>query len=460
MLKSIARGFVLGMIFLSGVVAQGALSAAPPNVVIIFTDDQGYNDLSCYGSKTINTPHLDKLAAQGARFTDFHVAASVCSPSRAALLTGSYPIRTGVTGVLFPRHDIGLNPADYTIADILKTQGYATACVGKWHLGRLPKFLPTRHGFDSYFGIPYSNDMDRAEEVPDANSIAGLDRAWRGGHIEYWNVPLIRDEEEIERPVEQRTLTERYTQEAVKFIAANADRPFFLYMPHTMPHIPLFVSDNFYTEDVNKAYKATIEEIDASVGRVMAALEAQGVADNTLVVFTADNGPWLGKKHHGGSADPLRDGKFSVYEGGFRVPCIMRWPGRIPAGVVNDHMASTIDLLPTIANITGAKLPQGHTIDGHDITELITGQPGATSPHEYFYFYSGRNLRAIRHGDWKVVLEVKGRNPKPVQLFNLKDDRVEQKNLASQRPDLVERIVKQGARFDKELKANARPAGA
>jgi arylsulfatase A len=437
----------------------GVSLAAPPNVVIIFTDDQGYNDLSCYGSKTINTPHLDKLAAQGARFTDFHVAASVCSPSRAALLTGSYPIRTGVTGVLFPRHDIGLNPADYTIADILKAQGYATAAVGKWHLGHHPEFLPTRHGFDSYFGIPYSNDMDRSEDVPDANSIEGLDRAWRGGHIEYWNVPLIRDEKEIERPVEQRTLTERYTREAVKFIEANADRPFFLYMPHTMPHIPLFVSDDFYTDDVNKAYKATIEEIDASVGRVMAALEAQGVADNTLVVFTTDNGPWLSKKHHGGSADPLRDGKFSVYEGGFRVPCIMRWPGKIPAGVVNDHMASTIDLLPTIANITGAKLPKGHKIDGHDITDLITGQPGATSPHEYFYFYSGKNLRAIRHGDWKVVLEVKGRNAKPVQLFNLKDDRVEQNNLASENANLVQKILKQGEKFDVELKANARPAG-
>ena len=282
-----------------------------PNFVIIFADDQGYQDVGCFGSPDIETPNLDRMAAEGMKFTDFYSAAAICSPSRAALMTGCYPPRVGITKVLFRRDNIGLNPEEITVADILNGQGYATACVGKWHLGHLPEFLPTSNGFDSYFGIPYSNDMDGVE-----GKNRNLDRVWREKDYSPWDVPLIRNKEVIEQPAVQTALTERYTDEAVKFIEKNKDKPFFLYMPHTMPHVPLFVSDEFYVKDVFKAYKATIEQIDYSVGQVLAALKKAGVDENTLVIFTSDNGPWLSKKHHAGSALPLRDGKFTTYEGG------------------------------------------------------------------------------------------------------------------------------------------------
>ena len=302
-------------------------SDGKPNFVIIFTDDQGYQDVGCFGSPTIKTPNLDQMAAEGIKFIDFYVAASVCSPSRAALMTGCYPPRIGITKVLFPNDNIGLNPEEITIADVLKGKGYATACIGKWHLGHLPEFLPTSNGFDYYFGIPYSNDMDGVQ-----GKNKSLDRAWRQKDYSPWNVPLMRGQYIIERPADQTALIERYTDEAVKFIGNNKNNPFFVYLAHTMPHIPLFVSDEFYVEDVKKAYKATIEQIDSSVARVLDAIKAAGVDKNTLVVFTSDNGPWLSKGYFGGSALPLRDGKFSTYEGGMREPCIMRWPGRIPAG--------------------------------------------------------------------------------------------------------------------------------
>ncbi|MHC4679383.1 MAG: sulfatase-like hydrolase/transferase, partial [Planctomycetota bacterium] len=284
-----------------------ATGVGKPNFVIIFTDDQGYQDVGCFGSPSIKTPNLDRMAAEGMKFTDFYAAASVCSPSRAALLTGCYPPRVGITKVLFPRDNIGLNPEETTIADVLGGRGYATACIGKWHLGHLREFLPTSNGFDSYFGIPYSNDMDGVK-----GKNKNLDRAWRRKDYSPWNVPLMRDEQVIERPADQTKLIERYTDEAVTFIHENKDKPFFLYLPHTMPHIPLFVSGGFYVEDVQKAYKVTIEQIDFSIGRVLAALKEAGVDRKTLVVFTSDNGPWLGKKHHGGCALPLRDGKFST----------------------------------------------------------------------------------------------------------------------------------------------------
>ena len=281
-----------------------------PNFIVIFTDDQGYQDVGCFGSPNIRTPNLDRMAVEGMRFTDFYSAAAVCSPSRAALLTGCYPPRVGITKVLFPRDNIGLNPEEVTIADVLKGEGYATACIGKWHLGHLPEFLPTSNGFDSYLGIPYSNDMDGVQ-----GKNKNLDRAWREKDYSPWNVPLMRNEEEVERPADQTTLIERYTEEAVGFIKGNKRKPFFLYLPHTMPHIPLFVSDEFYKEDPQKAYKATIEQIDWSVGQVLRAVKDIGADERTLVIFTSDNGPWLSKKHHGGSALPLRDGKFSTYEG-------------------------------------------------------------------------------------------------------------------------------------------------
>ena len=429
--------------------ASGRKAAAgKPNVVLIFTDDQGYQDVGCFGSPSISTPNLDRMAAEGMRFTDFYSAASICSPSRAALLTGCYPPRVGITKVLFPRDNIGLNPDEVTIADVLKAQGYATTCIGKWHLGHLPEFLPTSNGFDSYLGIPYSNDMD-----PVKGKNRNLDRAWRQKDISPWNVPLMRDEEIIEQPAEQTKLIDRYTQEAVGFIRDHRNEPFFLYLPHTMPHIPMFVSDRFYVEDPHKAYKATIEQIDWSVGQVLDTLKEVGVDRDTLVIFTSDNGPWLSMKHHGGCALPLRDGKFSVYEGGMREPCIMRWPGRIPAGKVCREVSATIDLLPTLARLTGGRLPADRVIDGRDIWPLMAGEPGASTPHEAYYFYRGNNLQAIRSGNWKLVRQ------KEPELYDLEQDIGEKQNVADEHPDIVQRLTDMMTVFDRQLKASARPAG-
>ncbi|MHC4742537.1 MAG: sulfatase-like hydrolase/transferase, partial [Planctomycetota bacterium] len=342
----------------------------------------------------------------------------------------------------------GLNPEEITIADILKQQGYATACVGKWHLGHLPRFLPTSNGFDSYFGIPYSNDMDGVKGK-DRN----LDRAWREKDFSPWNVPLMRNEEIIERPADQTRLTERYTEEAVKFIQQNKSKPFFLYVPHTMPHIPLFVGDDFFVEDPKKAYKATIEEIDWSVGKILAALKKAGVDKNTLVVFTSDNGPWLSKKHHGGSALPLRDGKFTTYEGGMREPTIMRWPGRIPAKSECNQMCGTIDLLPTFAKLAGAEPPGDRVIDGGDIYPLMTAKPGAKSPREAHYFYRGTRLESIRFGNWKFSVR------KKPELYDLEADISETNNLAGQKADVVKQLTAMMEKFDQGLKANSRPVG-
>lgn len=420
-----------------------------PNFAIIFADDQGYQDVGCFGSPDINTPNLDRMAAEGMRFTDFYSAASVCSPSRAALMTGCYPPRVGITKVLFRRDNIGLNPEEITIADLLKGRGYATGCIGKWHLGHLPEFLPTSNGFDSYFGLPYSNDMDGVEGK-DRN----LDRVWRDRDYSPWDVPLMRDKEVIEQPAVQTTLTERYTDEAVTFIHKNKDRPFFLYLPHTMPHVPLFVSDEFYVEDVFEAYKATIEQIDHSVGQVFAALKEAGVDENTLVIFTSDNGPWLSKKHHGGSALPLRDGKFSTFEGGMREPCIMRWPGKIPAGEVCNELCGTIDVLPTFAKLAGADVPSDRVIDGRDIRPLMAGRAGAKSPHEAYFFYRGTTLDAVRSGRWKLR-----RVKKNVELYDLQADISETQNVAENHPEIVERLTGTMRDFDAELKANSRPPG-
>lgn len=422
-----------------------------PNFVLIFTDDQGYQDVGCFGSPSIQTPNLDRMAAEGMKFTDFHVAAPVCSASRAALMTGCYPLRVGITGVLFPWHRIGLNPEEVTIADVLKAEGYATACVGKWHLGHLPAFLPISNGFDSYFGIPYSNDMDKV-----ADKSGDLDENWKNRTFDAWNVPLMEDATVAERPANQNTLTKRYTERAVEFIKTNRDEPFFLYFPHTMPHIPLFVSDDFHVDDPQKAYKRTIEEVDWSVGEVLKALKETGVDDRTLVVFTSDNGPWLSKKHHGGSAKPLRDGKFTTWEGGMRVPCIMRFPGQIPAGTDCSKVAASIDLLPTFAALAGAQLPPGRIIDGRDIRPLMLATPGARSPHEMYYFYRGANLEAVRSGKWKYRLP---RGKGKAELYDLDQNISETTNIAAQHPQMVERLQAGAEKFDTELKAHQRPVG-
>ena len=373
-----------------------ALFSKSPNFIIIFTDDQGFEDIGCFGSPKIKTPHLDKLAAEGRKFTSFYSANSVCSPSRASLLTGCYPVRVSIPGVLFPRHEIGLNPDEITIADLLKSKGYATSCIGKWHIGHKPKFLPTRQGFDSYYGIPYSNDMTID---PEANLAADI-KLREGFTLERIRsekpkkdfVPLMRNEEVIEYPCDQTTLTQRYTEEAVKFIEENKNKPFFLYLPHTMPHIPLFASEKFKGKSERGLYGDTIEEIDWSVGEIMKALRDNNLDENTLVIYTSDNGPWKLKGGRGGSAHPLRGFKFQTYEGGMRVPCIMYWKGKVPAGSSCDEIAATIDLLPTIAGLSGAELPNDRAIDGKDIWPLIAGKKGAQTPHEIYFFYKGNKL--------------------------------------------------------------------
>ncbi len=450
--------------------AQEGAAGRPPNVVIIFTDDQGYQDVGCFGSPLIRTPNLDRMAAEGMRFTNFYVAASVCTPSRAALMTGCYPQRVnmnvvsrvingeerGGAVVLFQNSNRGLHPNEVTVAEILRRRGYATACVGKWHLGHLPEFLPMKQGFDSYYGIPYSNDMNirkGAESGP----------------------PLLRNGELIEHPANQATLTKRYTEEAVKFIRASKRKPFFLYLPHTMPHLPLAASGEFKGNSKRGLYGDAIEEIDWSVGEVLKTLKACGVDEQTLVVFTSDNGPWIRFGARGGCALPLRDGKGTIYEGGMREPCIMRWPGKIPAGLLCNEVATTMDLLPTIAGLTGGQVPTDRVIDGKDIRPLMTGKPGATSPHEALYYYPKQTTvpMAVRCGKWK--LHKAGKRYKtwkddngrwmhrkvelPTELYDLEADIGETRNLADAHPEVVRRLTEMMDRFDADLKKHSRPIG-
>jgi arylsulfatase A len=416
-----------------------------PNFIIIITDDQGYQDLGCFGSPDINTPNIDRMAAEGMKFTDFYVSAPVCSPSRASLMTGCYCERVSLERVFFPRDNVGLHPNEITIAELLKAVGYATACIGKWHLGHLPPFLPTSQGFDSYFGIPYSNDM----------SIRRNDKS---------GPPVYRNQEIVEHPADQATLTKRYTEEALRFIEQNKDKPFFLYLPHTMPHTPLHVSDAFRGKSRRGLYGDVIEEIDWSVGEVLNKLRELKLAEHTLVIFTSDNGPWLIRGPHGGSALPLRAGKGTIYEGGMRVPCVMWWPGRIPAGKVCSEVAATIDLLPTLARLAGANAPDDRVIDGRDIWPLMSGQPGAKSPHEY-YFFRGR---AVRWGKWKFYLASEGQpstvagdkgTPTPDQLYDLSVDISEKNNVASEHPEVVARLTRAIAEHNAEVAKNRRPLG-
>lgn len=335
--------------------AACADKASRPNVVVIFCDDLGYGDLACFGHPTIATPHLDRMAREGQKWTNFYAAAPVCTPSRAAILTGRLPIRTGMCSdtrrVLFPDSAGGLQPEEVTIADALKSAGYATACVGKWHLGHLPQYLPTEQGFDSYFGIPYSNDMDRLADSPKGRE------AFLNPKPEYFNVPLLRNKDEIERPADQYTITRRYTEEAVRFITAERTKPFFLYLAHNMPHVPLFSSPNFHDTSLRGLYGDVIEEIDWSVGQVLDALRRSSQAKNTLVLFTSDNGPWLIFDEQGGSAGLLRDGKGSTWEGGMREPTLFWWPGTIRPGVVR-QIGSTLDMLPTCTGWPERNCPQ------------------------------------------------------------------------------------------------------
>lgn len=418
----------------------------PPNIIVIFADDLGYGDLRCYGHPSIRTPNLDRMASEGLRFTQFYSAAEVCTPSRAGLLTGRLPIRSGMCSskrrVLFPDSGGGLPEAELTIAEALKQAGYDTACVGKWHLGHLPQFLPTNHGFDRYFGIPYSNDMDRVADAPKGR------QAFLSPKSEYWNVPLMRNGEVVERPTDQTTLTKRYTEEAITFVSdyvARRDRkPFFLYFAHSMPHIPLFRSSDF--EDVSRRglYGDVIEEIDWSVGEVLNALRETGLDKETLVWFTSDNGPWLTHGLQGGSAGLLRDGKGSTFEGGMREPGIAWWPGTIePRDTM--ELGSTLDILPTACALAGVALPDDRAYDGYDLSPLLID--GKESPRKEMLYYRGDELYAVRFGPWKAHFITQtgygGRPQKhdPPLLHNVEVDPSETTDVASEHPEVLTEIA-------------------
>ncbi|OHB63787.1 MAG: arylsulfatase [Planctomycetes bacterium RBG_13_62_9] len=429
----------------------GEKSVKKPNFVIIFCDDMGYGDLGCYGHPTIRTPNIDRMAAEGQKWTDFYVGASVCTPSRAALLTGRLPIRSGmcsdVRRVLFPDSAGGLPAGEITIAEALKPQGYTSACIGKWHLGHLPQYLPTSNGFDSYFGVPYSNDMDR---------VAGEARqAFFNPKVEYWNVPLMRNEKIIERPADQNTLTKRYTEEAVRFIGQNKARPFFLYLAHTMVHVPLFVSDDFRDTSPRGLFGDAVEEIDWCVGRVLETLRREGLAENTFVVFTSDNGPWLEFDEHGGSAGLLREGKGCTFEGGMREPCLMWWPGRIKPAVVR-QIGTTMDLYPTILKLAGAELPTGRVLDGFDLRPVLFDK--GASPRDAVFYYRGVQLYAVRKGPYKAhfITRLAYGKDQPVPhdpplLFHLGHDPSEKHDVAKAHPDVIAEIRKEVERHRSTL---------
>jgi arylsulfatase A-like enzyme len=436
-------------------VTAGIAQAAAPNFVIIFIDDQGYGDLSCYGSKTIKTPFIDSLSTDGRKFTSFMVASPVCTPSRAALLTGCYPKRVGMhQHVLFPSSTKGLNAEEHTIADHLKAQGYATACFGKWHLGHYPEVLPTANGFDTYYGIPYSNDMNHPDNKgKPKGGPNGMDLLWADPEstLTKWKTPLMEDEKIVELPVDQRTVTRRYTQKAIDFIKTHQSEPFFVYLPHSMPHIPLYVPDDVRDPDPKHAYINTIEHIDAEVGRLLKTLDELKLADNTYVLYTTDNGPWLPFKHHGGSAGPLREGKGTTFEGGQRVPCLIRGPG-IPAGTVCDELTGTIDVLPTIAAITGHPLPTDKVIDGVDASGLWKATASKPPRNEFLHYTARGALEGIRKGDWKLLVK----KPGQFLLFDLSKDLGEQNNLADSHPEVVQELRTRMEKLDAEITQNAR----
>ena len=444
-------------------VAHAAQEQRPPNFIIIFCDDMGYADIGPFGAEGYETPNLDRMAREGTKFTDFYVGRSFCTPSRAALLTGCIPTRVGIGGNFGPGSKTGLNPDETTIAEVLKQRNYMTAMFGKWHLGHLPKFLPTNQGFDEYFGIPYSNDMWPFHPE-------------QGKRYRFPDLPLYEGAKVINprvTPEDQIHLTTRFTERAVKFIEKNKQDPFFIYLPHPQPHVPLFVSEKYASKTKRGLFGDVLSEIDWSVGQILEALQRTGIDERTCVVFTTDNGPWLLYGEHAGSAKPLREGKGTNFEGGFRVPCVMRWPGKIPAGRSCKEVCGTIDLLPTLATLSGAPLPT-NKIDGKDIAALMTGKPGATSPHEVFYHYDGgHRLTALRSGKWKLMFAqrynspIPGENGNPGQrvskqlelsLFDLENDVGETTNLAEKHPDVVTRLTAYAQRMRQDL-GQGREAG-
>lgn len=437
--------FALGCFLLSrvGAASPDETLTSRPNIVIIYCDDLGYGDIGPFGSTRNRTPNLDRMAREGLRLTSFYSTSGVCTPSRASLLTGCYPIRVGMDRdslercVLFPAGKKGLHPDEVTIAEALRDAGYATACIGKWHLGDQPEFLPTRQGFDTYFGIPYANNFGPG---PDGDP----------------PLPLVRGDRVIEAPVDQDTITQRYTREALRFIRRNRSRPFFLYLAHTMPHVPVHVHGGFRGRSKNGIYGDAIEELDASTGRILEAIRELDIAERTLVIFTSDNGATSGNAR---SNAPLRGKKGTTWEGGMRVPCIAWWPGRIPAGAESAEMTATLDVLPTVARLTGAELAKGRKIDGKDVTPILLAEDGARSPHEAFWYYQMDQLQAVRSGKYKLHLPLAEKKKNwgdpdvdtPLLLFDLEADIGEEHDVAKDHPDVVEHLLALAERARAEL---------
>ncbi|GAB3173211.1 sulfatase family protein [Telluribacter humicola] len=478
LLISLTGCILLSSLFLS---FRSSTKPSRPNVVLIFADDLGYGDIGSYGATQYHTPHLDKMATEGMRFTNFLVAQAVCSASRAALLTGCYPNRLGISGAYDHTAKVGINPDEETMAELFKKTGYRTAIFGKWHLGHHREFLPLQHGFDEYMGLPYSNDMwpMNYDGKP----------APAGHHRLYYPVlPFIEGNDkvrEITTPQHQDELTTLYTERAVQFIKQNKNKPFFLYLPHAMPHVPLGVSDKFRGKSEQGLYGDVIQEMDWSVGQVLKALKDNGLDKNTIVIFTSDNGPWINYGNHAGNTAGLREGKGTSYEGGHRVPCIIRWPGVVPEGVVTDRLSSTIDLLPTLASLCGAPVPH-KKIDGVDISAILKGDLMA-SPRKHFYYYYRKNaLEAVRRENWKLVLDHPGRtyegfapgndgfpgkineqSPAKMALYDLRRDPGERYDVQETYPEIVKELLllAENARADlgddlqKREGANRRPIG-
>ena len=437
----------LFVVLITLLIFRPAVADKKPNFIVVFCDDLGYADIGPFGSKTHDTPVLDKMAREGMKLTDFYSTCSVCTPSRSSLMTGCYPRRVNMhcdeknLCVLFPAARKGLNPSEVTVAEVLKTRGYATMAIGKWHLGDHPDFMPTSQGFDHYFGIPYSNDMNR-KNVP---------------------LPLVRDLEVLASGIQKDTsITRRYTEEAVKFIHANKSRPFFLYLPHTAVHLPLVPAKRFRGKSRDGLYGDWVQEIDWSMGELFQALDECGIDKQTLVLFTSDNGSARAKQ---GSNLPLRGRKGRTDEGGMRVPCVARWPGRIPAGTSSQAITSTIDVLPTLAHLAGAKPPGDRKIDGKNIWSILAGKAGPKAGHDAFYYYQMDQLQAVRSGPWKMFVPMKSKKrnwgkaepTQPLKLFNLAKDIHEDRNVATDNPAVVKKLMKLVKKARADLGDSNRP---
>ncbi len=417
---TLLRWLVLVLSLTEFTLLAAAANDAPPNIVLIFADDLGYSDLGCFGAKDIRTPSIDRLAKEGTRFTSFYVSQPVCTASRASLMTGCYANRVGLSGALNHTSKVGIHADEVLLPELLQQRGYATAIFGKWHLGHRPEFSPLRHGFNEFIGIPYSNDNGPLHPV--VKTIPSL--------------PWINGEKTAELDPDQSQFTGRLTEHAIQFLERHRDQPFFLYLPHIMPHVPIFASQKYKGCSARGVYGDVVEELDQSVGTIIGALKWLGLEDNTLVIFTSDNGPFLSYGEHAGTAKPFREGKLTTFEGGVRTPCVMWWPKKIPAGRTCDEPVASIDLLPTLAKLAGSPLPK-KPIDGLDVWPILSGQPDARTPHESLLFYSGDDLQAIRGGDWKLhfthdyltVSGPPGRGGKPANFENMKPKSIEESGI-------------------------------